>query len=331
MWILSALLAIIIFIGYLVSPILTTDAPISEPVNLTLGTEKSLLTAAIWIAADQKYFHDEGLNVTIQEFDSGRLSFLTMLDDAVDLSTVAPTPIMFSAFERDDFSILASIVYSDNDVKVIARTDKGIDNIKALAGKRIGTPAGTTGQFFLNALLTYNGVSSTSITEVDFNPFLLPEALEKGDVDAIVIWEPHAMNTLKRLGKLAVTLPSSDIYRETFNLIAKKKLIRKHPEAIARILRSLIRATTFIHNHPEEAIQIVARRLSLNPDEISVLWQQFTFETFIDSGLILELENQSRWAIENSLVQGNKIPNYLNLIHLDALKNIKPQAIDLSK
>ena len=135
--------------------------------KITLGAEASLLTAAVWVAEEKGYFQESGIEVEIKQFDSGRLSFLAMLaGEGVDISTVAPTPIMFNSFERQDFSILATFVYSEEDVKVIARKDKGINDAADLVelmlveSKKVGTPAGTTGQFFLSAFLTANAKRS---------------------------------------------------------------------------------------------------------------------------------------------------------------------------
>ena len=142
--------------------------PIEE---VTLGVETSLLPAAVWVAEDKGFFQKEGLALNIKEFDSGRLSFLAMLRDGdVDISTVAPTPIMFNSFERQDFSIFATFVYSDDDVKVITRKDKGIEKAADLKGKKVGTPAGTTGQFFLAAFLTLNNVPSSEVEMIDIQP-----------------------------------------------------------------------------------------------------------------------------------------------------------------
>ena len=139
--------------------------------KITLGVEASLLTAAVWVAENKGYFHEEGLDLNIKAFDSGRLSFLAMLNgEGVNISTVAPTPIMFHSFDRQDFSIFATFVYSNDDVKVIARKDKGIHTGADLKGKKIGTPAGTTGQFFTVAFLTYNGPLASEVEVIDIAP-----------------------------------------------------------------------------------------------------------------------------------------------------------------
>lgn len=315
--------------GYLLSDGRLFDASRTAPQKLALGAEKSLLTAAIWVAEDQGFFREAGLDVTIREFDSGRLSFLAMLKGEVDVSTVAPTPIMFSSFDRDDFCIIATMVYSDNDVKVIARADKGIRSAEDLAGKRVGTPKGTTGQFFLDSFLIYKGLASAGVLEVSIMPSDLPGALESGEVDAIVIWEPHANNAKKRLNEKAVQLPSSEVYRETFNLVATKALTKNRPQVLERLLLAIDKATSLIRTRKAESQKIVSRRLGISMPELASLWDDFVFEISLDKTLIVTLEDEARWAIRKNLTRQDVIPNYLNFVYLDALRKIKPQAVSL--
>ena len=136
--------------------------------KMTLGVERGILPSPVWIAESEGYFREEGLDVTIKNFDSGRLSFLAMLEgEDVDVSTVAPTPIVSSSFERRDFSILATFAYSFDDIKIIARADAGIATATDMVGKRIGTPKGTTGEYVVDAFLVLNGIPPSDVQVVD--------------------------------------------------------------------------------------------------------------------------------------------------------------------
>ncbi len=295
----------------------------------TLGVEASLLPASVWVAESRNFFQEEGLDLRIVEFESGRLSFVDMLKGGVDLSTVAPTPIMFNSFKRDDFCVFATMVYSDDDVKVIARVDRGIKEPGDMRGKRVGTPAGTTGQFFLDAFLVSNKISSSEIMEVSISPFKLPEALNSGQVDAIVIWEPHAYKARKMLAGKTVRLPSSGVYRETFNFMASKNFSAKHPVALERFVRAIDRATDFIGKNKKEAQAIVASRLKLDLSEMATFWDGFVFKLSLDKSLLVTLEDEARWAISNSLTDKEGIPDYLNYICPDALKAVKPSSVTI--
>lgn len=300
--------------------------------RITVGAEASMLTAAIWVAESRGYFDKEGLDVRIKTFDSGRLSLLAMLKgEGIDICTVAPTPIMFNSFERDDFAIIATFVYSYDDIKVIARKDKGIVTARDLKGKKVGTPARTTGQFFLNAFLTDRGVPAKEVQAIDINPSDLPVALEKNDVDAIVIWEPHGYYAQELLGDKATRLPDLDIYKETFNFVVMKDYAATHPELLAKFLRATDAATTFIVENKEEARELVAENLDLDRKVTAAIWDDFVFEMSLDQTLIRTLEEEALWAIRSQLVDRPKIPNYLHYIHLRSLKAVKPQAVTIPK
>lgn len=107
--------------------------------EIILGCETSLVTAPVWIAENKGYFREEGVNVKIEEFGSGRTALAAMLNQGnLDMVTVAQTPVMFNSFNRNDFVIIAAMACSDNDVKVLVRQDKGIKNALDLKGKKVG-------------------------------------------------------------------------------------------------------------------------------------------------------------------------------------------------
>ena len=295
-----------------------------------MGVKASVLSAAIWVAENKGYFQQEGLDLSIKEFESGRSSLLALLQgQGIDICTAAPTPIMFSSFERQDFSVCATSAHSYDDVKVIARKDKGISAAGDLRGKRIGTPAGTSGQFFLDSFLIRNGLLPSDVEVLDISPFGLPTALEDNQVDAIVIWEPHAYNAQTRLGDAAVRLPSSDVYRQTFNFVVMKSFAREHPAALKSFLRAIDRATEFVQRNREEAQTVAAEKLKVDRGAIGAVWDDFVFEMSLDQSLLMTLEEEARWAVKNRLTDKTEAPNFLDLIYSDAMEAVKPEAVTI--
>ncbi len=302
--------------------------------KVTLGVESSLLPAAVWVAENKGYFQEEGLDLTIKEFDSGRLSLLAMLkgDEGIDISAAAPTPIMFSSFDSQDFSIFTTFAYAYEDIKVIANKDKGINTAADLKGKKIGTPMGTTGQFFTETFLIYNTVSLNDVELVNVAPSNLPSALNKGEVDAIVIWEPHGSNARTLLGNKAIRLPSSDVYKTTFNFLVMRDFAEENPEVLKKFLRAIDKATTFIKDHEntdQECHDIVAKRLNLDRELMDAHWDEFVFEISLNQSLLTGLEDEAIWAIRNNLTSATKVPNYFDFIYLGALEAVKPEAVTI--
>lgn len=297
--------------------------------TVRIGISRSPLSAPLIIAFDQGHFKKEGVDVTIKEYNSGKLALEGLLAGEVDVSTVAGTPIMFNSFKRQDFCILGTFVYSYHDTKMIARKDKGIEMSSDLKGKRIGVNKGTTAHFFLNTFLVYNSLLTSEVQITDIGNKDLPEALNNELVDAIAIWEPHAYRAMTLLQGNAVKLPSSEIYRTTFNLVTMKDFLEFHPGAIERVLRAVDRATLFIKEQKEMSKAIVAKRLGKEKQVISALWDEYVYELFLDQVLALTLAEEARWALKHNLTKKARVPNFMHLIRFDALEAVKPDAVTI--
>ena len=320
------LFAALLFLAVGLSACGGSDKPLEK---VTLGVETSLLPAAVWVAEHKGYFKVEGLDLTIKEFDSGRASLIAMLNgEGIDIAAAAPTPIMFSSFVRQDFFILSTFAYAYEDIKVIANKDSGINNAGDLKGKRIGTLMGSTGQFFTETFLVHNSISPSDVEMVDVAPSKLPEALNNAEIDAQVIWEPHGDTARDLLGDKAIRLPSSDIYKTTFNFVTMKSFASENPEILTKFLRAIDKATTFIQNK-EKAQEITANRLNLQKEDVALHWEEFTFEISLDQSLLINIESEARWAINNNLTDATKVPNYLDYVYLDALEAVKPEAVTI--
>lgn len=62
---------------------------------------------------------------------------------------------------------------------------------------------------------------------------------------------------------------------------------------------------------------------------MTVIWGDCTFEIFLDQSWVVSIEAEARWAIENNLTDGTEVPNYLDYIYMDALEEVKPEAIGI--
>lgn len=297
--------------------------------KVTLGVGSGVFLSPIWVAEDKGYFQEAGLDLTIKKFNTGKESFWDMLNGGTDISTSTSTPIVLASFSRQDFSIFATFSNSNNNTKVIARKDKGIHRAKDLKEKKIGVTAGTSAQFFLAGFLIHNALSDSEIQIIDIKPSDLPNALNGGHVDAIVIWEPFAYGARTLLGDKAIRLPSSEIYWETFNFAVMKNFVKKNPEALKKVIRAVEKAITFIREHKEESLKIVVKRTGLSMKIITDIWDDYLFQVSLEQALIQSLEEEARWAVENKLTDKREIPNYLNYIFMDTLKEIKSSAMTI--
>ena len=104
-----------------------------------------------------------------------------------------------------------------------------------------------------------------------------------------------------------------------------------NPEKVKKLLRALLKAEEFVRQNPVEAQKIVSDFTRIDIDVIREIWGNSEFSVKLDQSLLLAMEDESEWAINNKLTPKKEIPNYLDFIYFDGLKSVKPEAIRILK
>jgi NitT/TauT family transport system substrate-binding protein len=302
-------------------------AGIREPI--TFGVERSPLLALIMIAEDQRFFSKQGVDVTVKYYASGKLALDGMFSGEVDLGTPAETPVVFSSFERIDFSIVATIGSSDNDQAIVTHKDREILKPANLRGKRIATQKASAVHFFLHSFLIKHGLSEKDIKLSFKHPDELVPALTNGEIDAFCMREPYVSRAKTLLKDNIVIFKEPGLYLKTYNLVVFNNFIKDRSQAVKSVVKALIRSEEFLNKYPEHAKRIVSSKTGLKESEIADLWPVLRFEVSLEQSLLSSLENEARWAIRNKLTDGKKVPNYLNFIYLNALEAVKPKGVTI--
>lgn len=302
---------------------------IAAPEKLTIAINSIPVSAPVWVAQDKGFFKDEGLDVTLQNFFSGKDALEFTLSGKSDIATCAETPIMQAVMAGRKLSIIATIATSERMTAVVVRKDKGITKPADLQGKKIGVMPYTTGDYLLATFLLFHGVPKSSVKIVTLNVDQMKEAMKDGRVDAVSTWEPHITDIRKALGASVEVYYATGFYRMTWDLVTQPDFISKRPETVKRILRALVKAEDFIGRHPEQAILIASTHLGMDKAELREVWESYYFQVSLDQSLLLALENQASWAMANKLVSNTIMPDFMESIHVDALRSVRPDTVTI--
>ena len=302
-----------------------------EPLEkVTIGiSATSLLPALIRIAEEKGYFLEEGIDAEVRDYPTGKAALAAVFNGEVDMGTVADAPIVSNSFERNDFAIFVTILDSAQHTKALARKDSDINIPQDLVGKKVATTIGTTAHFFMSLFLALNGIDVSDVEIVNMKPGEMVEAIINGDVDAICGWEPNVSNAAKNMGDNAIILSSDVGYKATFNLVTMNDYIENNPELIRNVIKALVKAEEFASNNRGESIDIIASRLETDREDIDKQWDGYRFKISLSQSLIITLEDVARWSMRNNFTDKTGVPNYLDYIYMDALEEVKPEAIGI--
>jgi NitT/TauT family transport system substrate-binding protein len=214
------------------------------------------------------------------------------------LATNAETQALRTSVANPDLRIILTV--SEGLYRIVARRSKGINSLADLKGKRIATIPVTSSGYFLHRMLRTVGLDYADVTAVPLIPLSrMVDALEKGEVDAVTIWEPEMENAFQRIGDDAIEFSGHGVYRELFNLntTAQQLADPVQRRRIVEFVRSVLRATRALHEDPREAWQLVSKSGGLyQVPLIARTWHHHGYPGIIVPDLLDVMEDEEKYV-----------------------------------
>ena len=311
----------------------TEETTLGNRAKITIGISVSNpYVTPLLIAESKGFFKEEGLDVEIKDLGSGVIALTEMLDEgSPEIVAPANLPVVYKSFSSKDYAIFSGFGKNSNFNKIIVREDRGINNLVDLKGKKVGSVKGTTGHYFLGKFLNAYNLKISDVEFVNIKATDFTKSLVDGQVDALSAWEPYIEDTKKVMGEDVRVFPSKNFLNENFYFISRKDFIKNNPDTLIKFLKAVERGNQFIKEHPLESIDIVSKRLDINKLSLISEWGDYNFDLFLDQTILTSLEEQSNWAIENRLVNANKLPDYRDYIYTEILNKVKPESVTYNR
>jgi len=234
---------------------------------LTIGlpVEGGLCEAPFYIALEQQLFEAEGLNYKVFKMEAGTaMNHLTTgnIDVTNNLLATLIQPI------ANGLDIKIPLAIHTGCVKVLAKADSGIRTPRDLKGKKIGVASlNSSTKVIPSRVLASLGLKpdgpNADVEWLIFPSAELPLALQRGFVDAIGVGDPTA-SIIEAEGNIRVIINNAtdDNLKDEYCCVApvRSKTVAEHPEAVAKFLRALQKASKWVQENPEEAARIITEK-----------------------------------------------------------------------
>jgi NitT/TauT family transport system substrate-binding protein len=164
---------------------------------------------------------------------------------------------------------------------------------------------------------------------MNLNPAEMIKAVNSGKADAVSVWQPIAKQLEKQLGDNGTVFYDERIYSDIICMSSTQNFANKNPELIVKVLKSLMRAEKFVKDNPDETRKLVAEHLNINKNILEEIWNTLYFKVTLDQSLLVSLEDQTRWARENKLIEIKETPRFLDYIYFKGLQSVCQDAVNI--
>jgi len=221
----------------------------------------------IGIAAEKGWFREAGLNVQLVYYKAGDLDpAKDLVEGRLDVNTFGLFDLLDYIAQGADLVAIINADYSAGAEKLIARP--GIEQLPDLKGKKIAISENSYFAYILEVAIRRVGLKTKDVQMVDIQPEKAPEALIKGEVDAMLTFEPYATQGLETIKGRDLFDTSQTPGLSPTLIVFQRKFIEERQNDVIAFVKVWQRATTFIKEHPDKAFGIIASMNKKTPEEI---------------------------------------------------------------
>ena len=243
----------------------------SGATHLRLIYSPSLCAAPMYIAIENGYFEDEGLDIEQVTVDAAHVSEAIGADQVdVGMGLIGK---MLQPIENG-LPIKFTTGLHTGCTKLLVPGGSNIKSIADLKGKKIGVPGlADAATVVSKRSLSAAGIGVTDQNmEVEFSVYSrndLAQALQNGAVDAIALGDPAASIAEEQYGLTALIDTATDPeYKDEYCCAAfvTSKLAEENPKAAAAFTRAVQKASQWVQDNPDETAKIITEKQYISGD-----------------------------------------------------------------
>lgn len=217
------------------------------------------------VAAEQKVFEANKVAVDLKWFDGYLESINALTAGQLDASTQTLNDTINSVSAgADQVIVLVNDNSTGNDKIIVA---DGINSIADLKGKKVAAEEGTVDHFLLLLGLQKAGLTQKDIQFQPLETGKAAAAFVAGQVDAVGVFAPFTTQALKRAGSKELFSSKEFPGAIPDHLVFNRKFVNERPQEVQAMVDSWFATIGSIQANPNPAIEIMAKRAGVTPDD----------------------------------------------------------------
>ena len=260
----------------LVLAALLCTGPSWAQTKMTIATGVDPVFSAYYVAQQEGLFKKHELDVRINTGPSGSAMVAFLVNGQIE--SAFGSEIAGVANHNLDPNVVV-VAQATRLVRWIAVVGRNVDTLDQLKGKKVGIARGSGGEVFWLAMIDKLKLNTADYTVVNVEAPEMVAALERGNIDAYVVWEPWVTRGLAAIKNTKVLRTQEGILEQGVYVYMNRGWIQKNPAPAEAFIRALADATDLINRDRKRAAKDVSDFLkNLDPAMVEQLMAKLTFE-----------------------------------------------------
>ena len=244
--------------------------------KMTIATGVDPVFSAYYVAQQAGLFKKHELDVRINTGPSGSAMVAFLVNGQIE--SAFGSEIAGVANHNLDPNVVV-VAQATRLVRWIAVVGRNLDTLHQLKGKKVGIARGSGGEVFWLAMIDKLKLNPADYTVVNVEAPEMVAALERGNIDAYVVWEPWVTRGLAAIKNTKVLRTQEGILEQGVYVYMNRGWIQKNPAPAEAFIRALVDATDLINRDRKRAAKDVSEFLkNLDPAMVEQLMAKLTFE-----------------------------------------------------
>jgi len=259
------IIALIVILGsalYLIGdskPAVTGKSVSQDMTPVKIGYRNHLLFLPAYVAQENNYYAEQGLQVELVSFDSTNQLVEAVLTGDIDAAVGgvnAIVPLTIEGKAPGSLKIFNLGFLTDDFDALLVSADSDIRSVQDLEGKTISSLPGIAAKIWMDMMLDKEGLTG-KVNVIQTADSQQLNALSSGNADAIFVLEPLAtIGKKKGISRTLVKSPISTYFRTDLifeTSVFSTSFVEKRPETTRKIVAAVDKAILFIDDNPDIA------------------------------------------------------------------------------
>lgn len=219
-------------------------------------------------AKEAKLFEKRGLNVELIRFNNQQDNIRATIRGAQDMSFVPLWEVMQVDSNNDKPVIVLVADISAGSDGIVARA--GIESVKDLKGRKVGTKLGTVTHLILLEALKSQQLKPEDVEIQDVSNERGLELLKAGKLDAAVVWEPSLSKTAKQIGGKVIFTTKDVDSLVIDSLVTGANTIKSNQESVTKFIMAWFDAIHAVNTIPDQVFESIGRQIKQTKETAAI-------------------------------------------------------------